>query len=330
LEIIGLAAEVANPTFLALNPDAAMLYAVSEVGNYGSSDSGAVYAYEIDPASGELRHLSDRPSGGSGPCYVSTDRTGRLVMVANYGAGSVAALPTDAIGNLGDEPEVFQHEGTGPVTDRQDAPHAHCIVPDRDNRFALSADLGTDKIMIYALNPAQGRISRAPTSEIRTRPGSGPRHLAFHPTLDAFYVAGELDSTVSVYAYQPETGAAVEAQAVSTLPRGFSGQNYPSEIAVAPSGQYVYLANRGHNSIAIFAADAQGMLTPAGHQSTEGDWPRHFSLDPAGEWLLIANQNGNNIAVLAVNSATGALRSTGHSVELSAPMCIRFREISNE
>ena len=210
------------------------------------------------------------------------------------------------------------------MADRQDAPHAHCIVADPSNRFALAVDLGADAIMVYALDPARGRLSPAPTPRIPTRPGSGPRHLAFHPTLDVFYVSGELDSTVAVYVYQPETGVAVEAQAVSTLPEGFSGENYPSEVAVAPSGQYVYVANRGANSIAVFAVDGRGMLKPAGHQSTEGDWPRHFSLDPAGQWLVIANQNGNNIVVLAVDSDSGAFRATGNRVDLSSPMCIRF------
>jgi 6-phosphogluconolactonase len=324
LALSGLAAELDNPTFLALNPDGTRLYSVSEVGNHRGTHTGAAYAFAIDPASGGLRRLGDRSSGGPGPAYISTDRSGRLVMVANYAAGSIAALRVDTDGSLSDGPQIIQHEGTGPVIDRQDAPHAHCILSDRANRFALAVDLGADAIMVYALAPARGRLSPAPTPKIPARPGSGPRHLAFHPTLDLFYVSGELDSTVSVYRYEPETGAAVEAQALSTLPAGFTGTNYPSEIAVAPSGQYVYLANRGHNSIAVFAVGAQGLLTPAGHQSTEGDWPRHFSLDPAGDWLVIANQNGNNIVVLAVDRATGTLAATGHRVELSSPMCIRF------
>ncbi len=325
LTITGLAAELANPTFLARTPDAARLYAVSEVSDYGPARSGAVAAYAVDRATGDLALLNVQPSGGAGPAYLALDRTGRVALVANYGAGSVASLPIAADGRLAPPSRVWQHVGAGPRADRQEAPHAHCIAPDPANRYALVADLGVDKLFVYPIDPAAGELA-APLQELAVRPGMGPRHLAFHPTLDVVYVSGELDSTVSVFAYDPAAGALAETQHVSTLPAGFTGENYPSEIAVAPSGRFVYCANRLHDSLAVFAVDpASGRLAPAGHAPLAGPhgaaFPRHFAIDATGAWLLVANQRGHNVAVFRLDAATGWPEFAG-AAELTMPMYI--------
>jgi 6-phosphogluconolactonase len=323
LAITGLAAELVDPTFLARTPDGGRLYAVSEISDYGGESSGAVAAFAMDPATGNLILLDIQPSGGAGPAYVSLDRTGRVVLVANYGAGSVASLPVEPDGRLQPPSQVWQHTGAGPQADRQEAPHAHCIVPDPANRYAVVADLGADKLFVYPINSAETRLD-ASLREVATRPGMGPRHLAFHPALDVVYVSGELDSTVSVFAYTPGSGALAEAQHVSTLPAGFTGENYPSEIAVAPSGRFVYCANRLHDSLAVFAVDpGSGQLTPAGHVALAGlhqaAFPRHFAIDPSGEWLLVANQRGHNVAVFRVDASTGLPEFAG-AVDIATPM----------
>jgi 6-phosphogluconolactonase len=322
---IELAAELPQATFLALDGSGRRLYAVSEVGDYGGQESGAVAAFAVDAATGALQPLNVQPSGGSGPAYVSVDRSSRLVLAANYGGGSVACLPVAEDGRLEPPSQVVQHHGSGPNADRQDAPHAHCIVPDRANRYALAADLGIDRVLVYRLDPEAGTLRAGPVPQIPTRPGAGPRHLAFHPSANILYVSCELDSTVAVYAYDSETGAATEIQALSTLPEGYAGENTTSEVAVAPSGRCVYVANRGQDAIAIFAVDPDaGTLTLTGHQPTGGSVPRHFALDPTGQWLLVANQQGHNVTTLRVDAETGVLQPTGHKAAMSTPMCIRF------
>lgn len=324
LTITGVAAELPHPTFLARAPGGAHLYSVSEVDEFAGRPVGAVAAFSVDPAARDLSLLNLQPSGGPGPAYVAVDRTGRLVLVANYGAGSVASLPVDPAGALLPPSRVWQHTGTGPDASRQEAPHAHCIVPDRANRYALCADLGADRILVYPLDPIAGQLGPAAHS-VPVRPGMGPRHLAFHPARDVVYASGELDSTVSVFAYDPPTGALTEVQHLSTLPAGFTGENYPSEIAVAPSGRFVYVANRGHDTLAVFAVDpADGRLAPAGHVSVRGAWPRHFALDPTGAWLLVANQESHNVAVFRVDPATGLPAPAGDGARLAAPMFILF------
>lgn len=327
LTITDLAAELADPTFLAQTPDGRRMYAVSEIGDYGGENTGAVAALAIDPETGGLTQLNMQSSGGAGPAYVALDRTGHIVLVANYGAGSVASLPVEPDGRLGPPSRVWQHTGTGPQADRQEAPHAHCIVPDPANRYALVADLGVDKLFVYPINRAEARLD-ASLREVATRPGMGPRHLAFHPALDIVYVSGELDSTVSVFAYTPASGALAEVQHVSTLPVDFTGENYPSEIAVAPSGRFVYCANRLHDSLAVFAVDsASGRLAPAGHAALAGPheaaFPRHFAIDPTGEWLLVANQRGHNVAVFRLDGDTG-LPEFASAVDITTPMHILF------
>lgn len=322
LRIEELAARMDSPTFLTLSGN--RIYAIGEAGG-----GGKVAAFEIDPASGDLRLINEQPSGGDGTCYISVDASGRVALVANYVGGSVASLPIGEQGALEPPSQVIQHtmpgEGAGPVADRQDAPHAHCIIPDRNNRYAFAADLGADRIYQYALDPVAGRISEKPVMVYDVFSGSGPRHLAFHPSGRWLYVTGELNSTLIVYAYEQNDGLLREPKEMSLLPAGWQGENTPSEVAVSPDGQFVYAANRGYDSITVFRVnDDSGTVTLAHHCPTGGSFPRHFAIDPGGDWLVAANQKGHALTTFRIDKASGALEWTGQSAELPAPVCVLF------
>ncbi len=316
---VGAANAGANPSFLSMHPNGRVLYAVNEL-----DQTGAVSAFAIDRATGALTRLNGQPSGGAAPCYVSVERTGRAALVANYGGGSVALLPIEANGALGPAHTV-QHTGKGPNAERQEAPHAHCILPDPTNRFALAADLGADRVFVYRLDLEGRSLRHIEEGDAGLRPGAGPRHLAFHPTLRLVFVANELDSTVATLRFDSERGALSFIDARSTLPPGWTGTNYPADIHVAANGRTLYVSNRGHNSIAMFSvAESTGALALEQVVSTEGDWPRNFSLDPSGRWLLVANQRSGSVVVFARDPNTGRLTPTRQRIAMPSPVCLRF------
>jgi 6-phosphogluconolactonase len=318
-----LAAEAVNPTFLAVHPSRPLLYAANEIGDFRGRKAGAVSAMAIQAGSGKLTLLNQQSSQGPGPCHVSVDRTGRFVLAANYGGGSVACLPIQSYGRLGAATSFVQHQGSGPNRQRQEGPHAHQILSDPEGGFIFVPDLGLDKILIYRLDRAQGTLLANDPPSASTAPGAGPRHLAFLPDSRFAYAIDELDSTVTVFRYLPALGSLQRLQSVSTLPPGFHGRNSPAEVAVHPSGKFLYGSNRGHDSIAIFAIDAaSGKLRPLGHQPTGGKSPRNFSLDPSGKYLLAANQDSDNVVVFRIDAATGLLHPTGQSLAVPAPVCI--------
>ena len=321
----GVTGSIANPSWLALHPTGRTLYSGSEGREHGERSGGAAVAFAVDSATGDLTRLNDQLTHGAGPCYLSLDPTGRLLMVANYTSGSLTVFPVRMDGSLEPASQVIQHAGSGPVADRQEGPHAHCIIADPTGCFALAADLGIDKVMVYRIDLEAKRLEPADPPSADLAPGAGPRHLAFHPNGRWLYVTGELDSTLTVFAWDAERGRLQHVQAISTLPEGWQGINYPAEVAVASSGRFVYMSNRGHDSIAIFAMDeTSGKLTLVGHEPTRGSFPRHFSLDPTGAIMLVANQDGDNVVVFRVDQVTGTLTPTGHAVEVPMPVCVRF------
>ncbi|MCX8156904.1 MAG: lactonase family protein [Verrucomicrobiae bacterium] len=316
-----LAAEVANPTWLVVHPSRKYLYALSEV---GGAQGGGITAFALEAASGRLTRLNTQSSGGNGPCHLAVDRTGQCLLVANYGSGSVAALPIRADGSLGEAASLIQHQGASVNPQRQKGPHAHSVDVDPANRFVLVCDLGLDKVLTYRLEPAKALLAPAEPPHVATAPGAGPRHLAFHPNGRWVYVINELNNTVVQYAYQADKGSLTPLSTIPTLPEGFTGQNTTAEIAVHPNGRFVYGSNRGHDSIVVYAVDANtGRLTLVQHHPSGGKTPRHFALDPSGRWLLSGNQTSGNLVVLAVDNATGRLSETGHSVEVPA-VCVQF------
>jgi 6-phosphogluconolactonase len=325
LRLVGAVAATANPSFLAPTPDGRVLYAVSEVAEFEGTPSGAVSAFARDSATGGLVLLDRVPSGGGAPCYAALDRTGRFLLVANYGGGSVAVLPVRADGGLGEASSVVQHEGKGADPKRQSAPHAHCILPDPSNRFVLVTDLGLDRVIAYRFDARDGTLSRAAAAQASLAPGAGPRHLAFHPNGRVVYVVNELDSTLTVLRHDPATGSLAELQTIPTLVERTAGRNAPADVHVHPSGRFLYVSNRGHDSIAAFAVDrATALLRPLQEVPTGGSWPRNFALDPSGRFLLVANQRSDSIVGHRIDTATGLLTPTGQRVELPAPACIRF------
>ena len=318
---VGGVTQILNPSFLARSPEAPFLYAVSE-----SPETGTVSAYRINTDTGALTFLNRQPSGGTGPAYVSTDQTGRWVLVANYGSGSVALLPAGEDGRLGEAADVVQHEGSGPNPERQEGPHAHYIHVGPDNRYAYATDLGTDQVHIYPLDAESGSLNAAEGRAVATPPGAGPRHLGFHPTGRFVYLVNELAGTVTAYARNAATGSLTALQTLSTLPEDFEGANKSADIHVHPSGRWLYVSNRGDaDGLAIFAIDEEtGQLRTVGYQSEEVHWPRNFAISPSGQHLLVANRRADEVVVFRLDQETGRLTSTGHRAEVPEPTNLTF------
>jgi 6-phosphogluconolactonase len=314
-----------NPSFLAIHPNGRVLYAVNEVAERAGQRAGGVSAFSI-ARDGALARLGDQSSQGAGPCYVSVDRSGRAILVANYDGGSVALLPIASGGGLAPATSVDQHHGHGPDAERQEAAHAHCIVSDASNRFALAADLGLDRVMLYRLDAAAGLLQRVEDGDATLSPGAGPRHIAFHPKRPLVYVVGELDSTVATLRFDTNAQRLTAIDSRSSLPAAWSGKSYAADIQVAPGGDVLYVSNRGHDSIAVFSiAATSGALSLEQTIATGGAWPRNFTLDPTGRWLLVANQNSGSIVVLARDPRSGRLSPTSQRLEIASPVCVRFR-----
>jgi 6-phosphogluconolactonase len=309
-------------SYLAIHPNKRYLYAVNELMKFDGKDSGAVSAFSIAPKTGELTFINQQPSHGGAPCYITTDKAGKNVLVANYMGGNVASFPVKADGQLEAATDIEQHEGAGPNKDRQEAVHAHCIIPDPNNRFAFAVDLGVDKIFIYKLDE-QGKLVPNNPAYVETKPGAGPRHITFHPNGRYAYVVNELDSTMNAYAYDPQAGILKELQTVSMLPEGFTGKSQCADLEVSQDGRFLYGSNRGHNSITVFAIDkGTGKLTPVEHVSTQGNWPRNFTIVPGGKLMLVANERSNNIVAFKIDSRSGKLSPTGQVAEVPAPVCM--------
>jgi 6-phosphogluconolactonase len=310
-----------NPSFLALGPQGRSLYAVNEVDTYYGRPEGALSAFSIEPGSGDLRFLNQQPSRGASPCHLSIDHTGRYVFAANYGGGSVAVFPIRGDGGL--EPSSFHvdHQGSGPDAERQQGPHVHCVVADPFNRHLLAVDLGCDGVMAYVFDPERGALRTAP--RLRSKAGSGPRQITFHPNGKWAYVVHELEPRLTLYRYNGMTGILSEAQSVSTLPAGAELRNHASTLQVDAKGRFLYVSNRGHDSIAHFRIDeADGTLAFAGSASTLGRHPRHFTLDPEGRFLFAANQRSDSLAVFRVDPVTGDLENIGAVATVPAPVCV--------
>lgn len=320
-----LAAKTSNPSFLAPHPDGKHLYAVNEVTDFQGQASGAVSAFEINAANGELVLLNQMSSRGTLPCHLVVDSTCRNVLVANYKSGSAAVLPVGNDGQLAEASTDIQHTGSSIHPARQSGPHAHSVCLSPDNRFAFVPDLGLDQVLAYRLDARQGTLAIHEAGLGKLKPGAGPRHAAFHPDGQHLYVVNELDSTITIFAFEPKTGALNQLQTLSTLPADFQGDSTAAEVRVHPQGRFLYASNRGHNSIAIFSiSPIQGTLTPLGHVSTRGKKPRHFALDPTGCWLIAANQDSNSLVVFQFDPASGALTPTGQILEIPSPVCVSF------
>jgi len=281
---------VTNPSFLTLAPNRRYLYAVNEVEDFAGRKSGAVSAFAVDQRTGNLRLLNQQASLGANPCYVDVDASGRFVLIANYSGGNVTVLPIQRDGSLGEATDMKQYQGSSINRDRQEASHAHCIVLDPTNQFAYSCDLGADKIMIFRFDARSGKLLAGTPPWVQVKPGSGPRHLAFHSSGKFVFILNELHSMVTAFERNPEKGSLKELQTLTSLPKDFTGTNTGADIHVSPNGRFLLLFEPGHDSIAIFKIDPHsGALTALGHESTRGMTPRNFAIDPTGAfcWWLI-------------------------------------------
>lgn len=323
---LGLAAETTSPSFIAPSPDGRFLYAVNELGDYKGPNSGGVSAFSVDKATGKLTFLNEVQSRGAGPCYITVDKTGKWVLVANYDGGSVAVFPVEQDGKLGEASSFVQHTGHGADPKRQEAPHAHSIDLSADNRFAYVDDLGLDELLVYKFDASKDTLTPNDPPFVKLDPGSGPRHFALSKSQKYAYVVSEIKGTVTVFSNDPRTGTLHTLQTVSTQAEGFKGEIEDAEVEIHPSGKFLYASNRGDgNSIAVFAIDpVKGTLTPIEVTPTQGKAPRHFAFDPTGTLLLAENMTSNNIVVFRIDQQTGKLTPTGKTFDIGQPVCLKF------
>lgn len=316
--------DLPNASFLEVNTNRNVLYAVSETQTYEGRFGGSAAAYAIEAGTGRLSKINQQPTDGSLPCYISLDATNRRVYVANYLSGDVTVYPVETGGALGEHTQLIKHEGQlGPQADRQEAPHAHSIVPSPDNRFAVAADLGIDRLVISRIDADSGDL--LPHGGAGLKPGAGPRHLVFNADSTYVYAINELDSTVTVLSYEAAAGRMAAVQSLSTLPEDFSGVSFCADIHLSEDGRFLYASNRGHDSIAVYGVDRDsGTLSVVGWQSTRGRTPRNFALSPQGEYLLAANQDSNSVVVFRRDAETGMLQETEQTVAVSRPVCVKF------
>lgn len=324
LEPLGVAAETEDPSWIAIHPNGKFLYAVKEAGK-----NSMVSGFALNAQTGKLTLLDQLPALGEDPCYISLDKTGKYLLVANYSSGNVVVFPVGADGKLGPATANVRDEGPlGPNKERQEGPHAHWIETSVGNRFAFVSDLGLDRVLIYKFDAEGGRLSNPDPSQpdafsSALPPGSGPRHVAFSHDGKFMYVLGELQSTVTTFAN--EAGEKYRAlQTVSALPAAFSRRNDAAEIALHPSGKFIYTSNRGLDSIAVFHVEGSGLLRLAANVRTGGKEPRHFSIDPSGNYLLAENQLSDTIVTFRIDQKTGALTPTGATLEVPSPVCVAF------
>jgi 6-phosphogluconolactonase len=324
LDPVGLAAEIVRPSWVTVHPNHKFLYAVSELGNNGK-EQGSISSFAIDAATGELKFLNKVSSGGGGACHLAIDKTGKTLYVANYGSGSVAAFPLGADGTLGERSGFSQHEGSSVNPRRQKGPHAHAVVLSADNRFLFVPDLGTDKVMSYRIDPAEGSLTANDPPFVQVKAGSGPRHFTFAPNGKFAYLINEMGSRVTAFSYNPSKGSLEEIQTTSTLPQDFRGENNSAEIEIDRRGRFLYATNRGDDSIAVFAvAPKTGKLTEVERVPTQGKTPRNIKLDPTGKYLFAANQDSNNVVIFKVDNSTGRLTPTGQVLDVGSPVCVQF------
>lgn len=314
-------AGVENPFFLALSPDKKFLYSI-HAKTFGGKENEHVAAFQVVGRTGELKFLNRQSAEGTAACYLDVDRTGKSVLVANYSSGSVASLPVKGDGSLGEKAAFFQHAGSSVNPQRQKEPHAHCIVVSPDNKYAFAADLGTDQILCYKLDPVTSKLTPNKTPFAKSPAGAGPRHLTFHPNGKRVYVINELLNSVTVFDYAADAGTLTEKQTIPTLPADFKGTSHCADLKITPDGKFLYGTNRGHDSIACYGIGDDGKLALVAIEPSLGKGPPNLVITPDGAWLLCANMPGNNVAVFAIDAKTGKLKSAGEPVAQTSPSCI--------
>jgi len=325
MELITTNTGITNPSYLAFDAGCRCLYAVNELKEYRNEPTGTVSAFRVEPKTGKLTYLNKKPTGGTDPCHLIVDHSGRYVLLANFMSGSVCVLPIQTDGSLGDAADFIQHHGSSIDPARQQGPHAHAVTLDGSNRFVYIPDLGLDKTLIYRFDVDSGKLEPSDEPSVGVKPGAGPRHIVFHPNGRFAYLINELDSTIAAYGFDAETGGLQDIQTISTLPQEFQGPSTCADVQVSPAGEFLYGSNRGHDSIVIYKIDQNtGRLSCIGQESTRGRTPRNFEIDPAGKFLLAANQDSDTIVTFRIDPRTGELHPTGQITEVPTPVCVKI------
>jgi 6-phosphogluconolactonase len=307
------------PSYFVIDSSGRHLYATSFSGDCGVS------AYSIDPTTAELQLINHIPGGGVGTSYIGLDHTGKFALAANFATGHIAVFPIRPDGGLGDWTAYEIHAGHGMNPKRQSRTYPHCIVADPTNRFCLVPDLGLDKLFVYRFDQSKGTLAANDPAFVTVKPGAGPRHVRFHPNGKWAYLVCEMGSVIYGFNWDSDKGTLSQFQSISTLPAGFAGENNAAELEILANGKFLYVSNRGEDTIAIFSIDqTSGMLTPVGEVPTKGKTPRNFAIDPSGTWMICTNQEGNSAVVFRINPQTGQLTQTGEPVPIEAPCCERF------
>lgn len=312
---------VQSPFFIALSPDKRFLYSIDEFGG----KANYVAAFAVEGRVGDLRPMNRQNTRGTASCFVEVDPTGRSVLVANYSSGNVSSFPLKSDGSLGEAVSFYQHSGSSADLERQKGPNAHCFVVSPDGRHALACDLGIDKVMIYTLDAATAKLTPHATQPFtKITPGSGPRHLTFHPNGKLVYVINELANTITVFDWNAADGTLKEKQTIATLPKDFTGKSYTADLKITPDGKHLYGTNRGHDSLASYRIAADGTLTLLTIQPSGGKGPQNLLITPDSRWLLCANMPGGNVVVFRIDPASGAITVKGDPVEVPMASCIRW------
>ena len=320
-----LAVETENPSFLAASPDGRFVFAVNELWRFKNERTGAVSAFRVDSSTGTLSSINQQPSVGINPCFIVVDAAGRHALVANYTDGTLSVLPIDNDGRLSPASMVRGATGSGPVRDRQEGPHAHHAVFDPSGRFALWTNLGGDWVSVDRYDAPSGHLEPATPPGVQITAGSGPRHLAWHPSGRALYLLNELTSTVTQLAFDSASGALTVGKTIDTRAAGTTATNAAAEIAVSSDGKFVYTSNRGDDAIVTFSVAPNTLeLTRTAQVPSGGQTPRHFAIDPSGRWLIAANQGSSSLNVFRIDPATGALTATDISATVSSPSQVLF------
>jgi 6-phosphogluconolactonase (cycloisomerase 2 family) len=337
LRELRVAAEVPSPTWLEFDPTGRFMYSTNAISNFNGTTSGSVSSFAVNRSNGDLQFINAVSSEGGGPTHLDVDPTGKYVLVANYGGGTVAVLPIQPDGSLGNATDVKRHEGplgprnavSGPrgsfAISGHDAPHPHMIMTDAAGKYALSADLGTDRIFIWKLDTANGKLTPNDQPFAQAVGGAGPRHFAFHPNGRWLYSINEEDSTLTFFNYDPSNGTLRARMTLSTLPDAYTGTNFTSGVIVSPDGKYIYGLNRLHDTIAIFSIDqTSGEMALLGEEWTRGDYPRHLTIDPTATFLYVLNQNADHIATFRIQDGGSRLAFTGQYTPIGNPNRMLF------
>lgn len=314
---------IINPSFVTFSPDGNFVYAVSETGG-DVGPSGTVHAFSVNPQTQELTKLNEQISHNYAPCHINTDQQARCAFVANYVGGVVAVYPIQKDGSLAPASDVITLEGKG-AHPEQDASHPHSVILSPDERFAFVPDKGADKIWVFEIDYALGKLTPVAQPFATVHAGAGPRHLVFHSNGKFAYVINELDATITGFSYDAAQGTLSEIQNIATVPADYQGRNACADIHLAPDGRFLYGSNRGHNSIVIYSVnETNGQLTLVGHEPTRGDFPRNFMIAPGGNWLYVANQNSDNIVHFKIDKTTGKLSHAGET-STPTPVCLKAK-----